>query len=205
MGALAKVVQPLVLSMLHVLHHLLLRRFVAFEFIRHDDAWHEALFFQQFAKESLCRLRIPMPLQQNFQHIPLRIYGSPQIVLLLLDCHDHFIQVPYITDERTFTTQLIGVLLFKFLAPLPNRFIRHLDAAIEHHFLNIPIAQGKGVIEPDTVTNNFAGESMTGVHKEQVALTVEPVRLFYIPVNLTIPIGDNGDTFGAYLLKVGMP
>ena len=35
--------------MLHVLHHLLLRRFFAFEFIRHDDAWHEALFFQQFA------------------------------------------------------------------------------------------------------------------------------------------------------------
>jgi hypothetical protein len=29
---------------------------------------------------------------------------------------------------------------------------------------------------------------MTGVHKEQVAITVEPVRLFYVPVNLTIPL-----------------
>ena len=81
---------------------------------------------------------------------------------------------------------LIGGLLSEFLAPFPNRFISDFDSPVQHHFLDIPIAQGKRVIEPDTVTNNFAGESMTGVHKEQVALTVEPVRLFCIPVNLTI-------------------
>jgi hypothetical protein len=63
MGVLGSIVQPLMLSMLHVLHHLFLRRFVTLEFIRHDDLWHEALFFQQFAKESFGCLCIPMPLQ----------------------------------------------------------------------------------------------------------------------------------------------
>ncbi|MBD1846877.1 hypothetical protein H6F89_26410 [Cyanobacteria bacterium FACHB-63] len=29
---------------------------------------------------------------------------------------------------------------------------------------------------------------MTGVHGQAVVLKVEPVRLFYVPVNLTIPI-----------------
>jgi len=71
MRVLGSIVQALVRSMLHVLHHLFLRRFVALEFIRHDDSWHEALFFQQFAKEPLCRLHIPMALQQDLQHIPL--------------------------------------------------------------------------------------------------------------------------------------
>lgn len=62
MGVLGSIVHPFVLSMLHVLHHLLFCRFVAFEFIRDDDPWHKALFFQQFAKESLGCLRVPMPL-----------------------------------------------------------------------------------------------------------------------------------------------
>ena len=35
---------------------------------------------------------------------------------------------------------------------------------------------------------------MTGVHKEQVAITVEPVRLFYVPVNLTIPSGNSDES-----------
>ncbi len=121
-GILAKVVQPFVLSMLYVLHHLLLRRFVTLEFIRDDDSWHEALFFEEFAKESLCRLRIPMPLQQDFQDFPLRIHCSPQVVLLLFERH-HFIQMPFISDEQTFPAKLIGVLLPEFLAPFSNRFI----------------------------------------------------------------------------------
>ena len=37
------------------------------------------------------------------------------------------------------------------------------------------------------MANNFAGESMTRVHKQAGAINVEPVRLFYIRVKLTIP------------------
>ncbi len=175
MGVLGSIIQPLVLSMLHVLHHLLLRRFVTLQFIRHDHPWHEALFFKEFAKESLCRLRIPMPLQQDFQHVPLRIYCPPQVIALLLNRHHHFIQMPLISDERAFAAKLIGVLLSEFLAPLPNRFGGDFDPAIQHHFLDIPIAQGERVIEPDTVANNFAGESMTGVHEQGIVNRVESV------------------------------
>lgn len=49
MGVLGSIVQPFVLSMFYVLHHLLLRCFVAFEFIGDNHSWHEALFFQDFA------------------------------------------------------------------------------------------------------------------------------------------------------------
>jgi hypothetical protein len=40
------------LSLLHVLHHLLLGGFVTLELIGDDDPWHAALLLQQFAKES---------------------------------------------------------------------------------------------------------------------------------------------------------
>jgi hypothetical protein len=37
------------------------------------------------------------------------------------------------------------------------------------------------------VANNFAGESMTGVHEQAGKFRVEPVQLFYIRVKLTTP------------------
>lgn len=60
----------------------------------------------------------------------------------------------------------------------------------EHHFLNVPVAQRKGVIQPNAVANNFTREAMTGVHGQAVVLKVELVRLFSVPVNLTIPGGE---------------
>ncbi|MBD1843391.1 hypothetical protein H6F89_08250 [Cyanobacteria bacterium FACHB-63] len=53
--------------------------------------------------------------------------------------------------------------------------------------LYVPLAQQEGVVEPDTVADNFTGESMTGVHGQVDTNPVEAVQLFYIPVNLTIP------------------
>jgi len=82
---------------------------------------------------------------------------------------------------------LIGGLLSEFLAPFPNRFISDFDSPVQHHFLDIPIAQGKRVIEPDTVTNNLRRESMTRVHGSAIVNGVEPVRLFYRWVKLTMP------------------
>jgi hypothetical protein len=39
----------------------------------------------------------------------------------------------------------------------------------------------------DTVANNFAREAMPEIHEPEVTNGVEPVRLFYVGVKLTIP------------------
>lgn len=158
------IVQPLVLSMFYALHDLLFGRFVTLEFVGNNHSWHKALFFEQFAKESLGRFRIPMPLQQYFQHSPLCIHCSPQIILPFLDRHYYLIEMPFVSDEGAFASKLIGIPLSELLAPFPNRFIGDLNAPIEHHFLNVSVAQGKGVVEPNAVANDFTRESMTGIH-----------------------------------------
>jgi hypothetical protein len=43
---------------------------------------------------------------------------------------------------------------------------------IQHHFLNIPIAQGKSVVEPNAIANNLARKAMTGIHEQEVASLV---------------------------------
>jgi hypothetical protein len=104
--------------------------------------------------------------------------------LLFLDRGHHFIEMPFIGEIGSFAPKLVGVPLPKFLTPFPNRFVRQLDAPVQHHLFDIPVAQGKGVVKPDTITDDFARRAMTRVHEPEAANKVESVRLFYLSVNL---------------------
>ncbi|MBD2080177.1 hypothetical protein H6G01_09740 [Leptolyngbya sp. FACHB-17] len=81
----------------------------------------------------------------------------------------------------------VGRVLPKLLAPFPNRFVRHRDAAVQHHLLDVPVAQGEGVVEPDTVADNFTGKLMAGIHGSGIVNRVQSVRLFYLCVKLIMP------------------
>lgn len=91
-----------------------------------------------------------MSLPQDIQDVPLSIHCPPQIVLLFLFRYYHLIEMPFVRNVSTFAPKLIRVLLSKPMTPFPNRFIPHLDSAIEHHFFDVPLAEGKGVVEPHT-------------------------------------------------------
>jgi hypothetical protein len=75
-----------------------------------------------------------------------------------------------------------------------DRFVSDFNATIEHYLLNVPVAQGKSLIQPDAVADNFARKSMTGVHGQAGKLNAEPVRLFYIRVKLTMPCFSTNST-----------
>ena len=204
MGVLGSIVQSLVLSMLHPLHHLFLCRCIALEFVGDDHPWSKALPLQQFTEKPLCRLSVSMLLQQDIQHVALRIHCSPQIVLLALNSDNHFIEMPFICNVWAFVTKLIGILLPELPAPFPNRLICHLNPAIQHHFLNVSVAQGEGVVEPDAVADDFGGETMAMV---QVGLFVHGRIISDFDfsqkpsINLTIPAEDIKE-IGRSLVKV---
>lgn len=46
---------------------------------------------------------------------------------------------------------------------------------------------GKGVVEPDTVGDDFGGKAMTRIHKQNVANRTQGVQFSYFTVKLTIP------------------
>jgi hypothetical protein len=77
--------------------------------------------------------------------------------------------MPFISNVRTFAPQLIGVVLSKLLTLFPNRLISDFNPPVHHHFLDVPVTQRKLVIEPDTIANNFARESMPGVDQQEAA------------------------------------
>lgn len=60
-------------------------------------------------------------------------------------------------------TNLISKSLTKLAAPVADRFVGNTDAAIEHHLLNISVAEGEGVIQPDAVADDLGRKAVTVV------------------------------------------
>ncbi len=91
------------------------------------------------------------------------VYRSPQIKLLALDGDDYLVQVRLVTRFGTTATNLVGIGLAKLLAPTPNRLIGNKDVMIEHHLLNVAVAQRKGKIQPNPVLDNLDRETVAMV------------------------------------------
>jgi len=87
----------------------------------------------------------------------------PQIVYFPSDFEEHLVEVPFVASLRTPSTQLIGRVLAKLLAPLTNRLIGHYNATGYHQFLNITIAQEESILEPDGLADDLGGKAVASV------------------------------------------
>ena len=101
-----------------------------------------------------------MMLHQNIKDLTVRIDGAPEVILLAFDSDYNFVKMPFVSRLGATATNLIGVGLSKLFAPFADRFVGDLDAPIEHRFLDVSIAQRKGVVEPDTVTDDLDRKSV---------------------------------------------
>ena len=69
--------------------------------------------------------------------------------------------MPLVARPWTAAAQLIGIVLSELAAPLADRFVGHVDAALEQEFLHVAVAQSEPVVEPDPVADNLAGKAVT--------------------------------------------
>ena len=154
MRILDAVVQTLMLPEFEAFEHFSFGCFVAFQFVGHDDPRHKACRLEQFAKELLIHSFVTIALNQDIKDLPFDIHCPPYVALLALDGDHDLIEMLFTCGFRATATNLIHVDLSKFFAPLANGCVGHLNAPIDHHFLDIAVVQRKGVVESDTVTNN---------------------------------------------------
>ena len=97
--------------------------------------------------------------------------------------------MPLIHRGSATLANLVGVILGKLLAPVANGFVSHLNAPIEHDLLDIAVAQGTSVVEPDTVTDDFDGKAVTFVASLHVLAPSFSRSELTTSVKLTMPIG----------------
>ena len=160
---LRSIVQTLVRPVFDPWNQVFLSGPIASEFVGDDDSGGETSRFQQFAKEFLRRSLVAVALHQDIKDLIVGIHGSPEVVLLAFDSDYDLIEMPLVSRLGATATNLIGIGLRKLFTPLADRFVGDLDASIEHHFLAIAKAEGKGVVEPDAVTNDLDGKSVVFV------------------------------------------
>jgi hypothetical protein len=91
------------------------------------------------------------------------IYGPPQIIAFIVDGQKRLVQMALVAWPGASSGESIGILLAKFSSPIAHGFVRHDDAALGHHLLDVPIAQAEAEIEPDTMADNLRREAVAFV------------------------------------------
>src|SRR5207253_3758327 len=77
-------------------------------------------------------------------------------------CHRerHLVQKPLVAPSRTAPTKLACQQRAELAAPEANGLVAHLDPAFGEQFLDIAVAEGEAVIQPDGITDDLGRESV---------------------------------------------
>jgi hypothetical protein len=160
MGMFRTVVEVAVLAMFDAGQEFPLGRSLTLEFSRHDHARHVPAPFEELAETLLRGLLVSTALDKHIQDRAVLIHRPPEVVALALDGEKDLIERSRVTGLRTPMAELIGILLAKFATPFPNRFIRHHDTAGNQQLFDIPVAEAKAVVQPDTMADDLGRETM---------------------------------------------
>jgi hypothetical protein len=89
---------------------------------------------------------VPAALDQDIEHAPVLVHGSPQVVLDAIDPNEHFIQVPFVARAWPTTAQRIRVGLAELPGPPRDRLVRDDHAALGQQLFNIAVAEGEAEV-----------------------------------------------------------
>ena len=84
-------------------------------------------------------------------------------------------EVPDVIVAWLLAAQTTGVFGPELLAPATDRFIRYHDAALQQHFLDMPQAQRKPIVQPHRVGDDLRREAMAFVADGRGAHANRPI------------------------------
>jgi len=138
-----------------------MRDVVTSEFVGHQPAWFMALTFEQATKEANRRVFVASALDENINRITVLVHSSSRIVTLSLNGDTYFIKVLGIPQATLSFLELVCIDRTKLLTPLANGFVGDGDVSFRQEFFDFTEAQTESMVEPDGVTDNFRGKTMT--------------------------------------------
>ena len=106
-------------------------------------------------QEALCGVLVPSTLNQDVQHSSILVDGTPEPVPMLVDRERHFVQVPLVAASRMAPTKLGCNQWAELAAPQPDGLITDLDATFGEQLLDITVAEGEAMVQPDGVSDDL--------------------------------------------------
>src|SRR5262245_39578397 len=107
MGVLTPVIEIATLAMLHPWQELALRRTVALQLVRNDDARHVLQALQQLTEKLLRRPLVAAALHEDIEDVVVLVDGAPEVMALTMNREKHLIQVPLVTWLGASVLQLV--------------------------------------------------------------------------------------------------
>ena len=150
------------LNVLHAVEHgnLTQRRPIAPQLVGMDHLRH-VVFPQEADKKGLGRLGVSVFLKQNVQHVPVFVDRSPQPMLDPADLDADLVQMPSRTPAGFSMAQFLGQEWGELDVPLTESLVTDLNTTLVKQFLNVPLAEGEPVVEPQGIPNDTQLESMS--------------------------------------------
>ncbi len=102
------------------------------------------MILQQAIEKALGRLAVASCLQNHIDDLSVRINSSPQVLLLILDFHEHFVDEKCISKSLMSTLQGFDVFESKLVTPQTNRLIAYGNTAFRQQILDASVTK----IEP---------------------------------------------------------
>jgi hypothetical protein len=115
---------------------------------------------QESLKKALCRTLITTRLNQYVDHVSVLIDCSPQVVLLAVDSHEDFIQMPDIAKATLSPLEFPRIGRTELLTPMSNGFIGDDDSALSEIF-DVAETHTEMVIKPDGMTDDLRRKSVS--------------------------------------------
>ena len=128
--------------------------------IRVNDLWN-VILAEQAGEKCSGRLSITVFLEKYVEHSALIVHRSPKPMFDSTDDNVHFIKMPPGTPTGFPVTQLLGQEWGEFDVPLAERFMANVNTTLVKDLLNITLAEGESMVEPQGISDHAQRKTMT--------------------------------------------
>ena len=121
------------------------------------------LALQHLAKETLSSPLISFLRHENIDHVTVLIHCLPKGVELSVDLDEDFVDKPVLAKSAPFPSQRPSKGWAELAAPVSNRLVGDNHAALSEQIFHFSQAQGKSMVQPERVTDDFRREAMASI------------------------------------------
>jgi len=144
-------------------HHGPMRGIITSQVIGDHPAGLTAMAFAETAKEAHRRLLVASPLHQASNHVAVLVDRSPQILLLALEGHNHFIKMPRLTESALSRLQCPRLSRSTLPAPWATGCVGDGEASFRQSLFDCTEPEAEARREPDGMTDNFGRKTVAWI------------------------------------------
>jgi len=118
---------------------------------------------QQLPEQALGGRLVAPALDEDVEHDPVLIHGTPEVMQPARDADGNLVHVPFVARPRPSTARPVRETPAELAAPASNALVRDDHTPLGQDRLDVARAEAEHVVEPDGLADRFGRKAMTAV------------------------------------------